>query len=114
MSKRIVIADDSKEIVELLSEILSMNGYEVTTFTNGQAVIESIEGNLPDVILLDINMPFASGFEVLHFLRQQIGGEQTKAILLTGDRYVEESPESHLADVFLIKPIDVNDLLNAI
>lgn len=114
MSKKIVVVDDCEEVAEVLAEILTINGYEVRAFTDGQAVIEAIEGNLPDVIFLDVNMPYVSGFEVLHFLRQQLGGTQTKVILLTGDCSIKNSPEAHLADAFLMKPVDIDDLLRAV
>lgn len=114
MSKRILIADDSRELLEALAEIFQLSGYEVSTYTNGQAAIEALKESLPEVILLDVNMPFASGYDVLRFLRQQTGGERTKAILFTGDSLVKNAAESHLADVLLTKPIDMDDLLNAI
>jgi CheY-like chemotaxis protein len=114
MSKRILIADDSRELVEVLAEICNSVGYEVSTSMDGQEAIDSIEKNLPDIILLDVNMPQVSGFEVLRFLRQQPGGGQTRAILFTGDSSAKNAPEAQLADKFLSKPIDMDDLLNAL
>ena len=114
MPKRIFIADDSPALVEVLAEVFNLAGYEVTTFTDGQAVIESIKESLPEIILVDLNMPYVSGLEVLKFLRQQAGGKQTKAILCTGDSSVRNAPKSHLADVLFTKPIDMDDLLRAV
>jgi CheY-like chemotaxis protein len=114
MAKSILIADDSSELVEVLAEIFNSVGYEVSTVIDGQAAIDSIKKNLPDIILLDVNMPQVSGFEVLRFLRRQAGGEQTRAILFTGDSSAKNAPDSRLADKFLSKPIDMHDLLTAL
>ena len=59
----ILVVDDSPENVTLLSRILKMNGYDIQVADNGAQAIESAKKWLPDLILLDINMPVMDGFE---------------------------------------------------
>lgn len=111
MSKQLLIAEDSPELLEVLSEIVSGLGYVVSAVSDGQTAIDIIAENVPDIAMIDVNMPLASGYEVLDFLRHQPNGHHTKVILLTGDCRVNSTVEASLADVILTKPFDVNELL---
>lgn len=111
MCKRLLIAEDSPELLEALTEIVSGMGYEVAAVSDGQTAIDVIAESVPDIAMLDVNMPFASGYDVLDFLRRQPNGNHTKVILLTGDCRVSATVEANLADIILSKPFDVDELL---
>ena len=68
-SADIVIADDSSENLHLLVEILTKEGYQVRSASNGVQVLETIAGQRPDLILLDIMMPDMDGYEVCRRLK---------------------------------------------
>lgn len=73
----ILIVDDSATNLRLLSDILTVNGYEVIQARDGAAAMRIVQAQLPDLILLDIVMPNFDGFKVCQFLKNN---EKTRAI----------------------------------
>ena len=69
MGFKILIADDEKDIVEMLSAFFSGKGYNILTAYNGEEILRKLEG-APDIILLDVNMPSMDGFEVCRRIRE--------------------------------------------
>ena len=61
--RRILVVDDDPSVGAALEQILRMEGYRVTRVWDGQAALDSIAADAPDLILLDVNMPKVSGFE---------------------------------------------------
>jgi DNA-binding response OmpR family regulator len=79
--KHIVIVDDDFYFAEMVSEILSVEGYSVTKLQDGMSLIERLDSYKPDLILLDIMMPNMSGYEVLKAVRSV---SSVPIIMLTG------------------------------
>jgi serine phosphatase RsbU (regulator of sigma subunit) len=73
----VLIVDDAPDHLHLVSTILTKEGYQVRTATNGSAALESVESRRPDLILLDINIPELNGYEVC---RQLKADDQTRDI----------------------------------
>ena len=73
----ILVVDDAPANLESLSDILVSQGYQVRVAPNGKTALKEVEAALPDLILLDINMPDLSGFEVCERLK---GDERTRDI----------------------------------
>ena len=111
---KLLLAEDSEELLEIMTELFQLVGYDVMIAETGLDAINLIRNDIPDVIVLDVNLPLASGFEVLKFLRQQDGGQDTKAIIFSGDTLAKDDPQVALADIFLDKPVDIQVLLNAV
>ena len=61
----ILIVDDDKQVVRYLREALAGNGYDVTTTTSGKRAIDIVEDRMPDLLILDLNMPEPDGFDLL-------------------------------------------------
>jgi DNA-binding response OmpR family regulator len=60
---RILIAEDEKDIRDLITFTLRFAGHEVTTTTNGEEAYEAVQQLLPDLVLLDVRMPRMTGYE---------------------------------------------------
>ena len=106
-AKKILIADDEPDILEIISYNLVMNGYEVETAKDGdQAIIKAKQFN-PDLIILDIMMPKKNGIEVCKILRSQPEFEQTLIVFLTAlnDELSHVKGLEFGADDFISKPI---------
>ncbi len=70
MNGEILIVDDVPENLKLLSEILKNKGFKVRSLPSGKLVMKSIENSMPDIILLDVNMPEIDGYEVCREIKK--------------------------------------------
>jgi two-component system, OmpR family, alkaline phosphatase synthesis response regulator PhoP len=115
---KVLVADDSETILLLLRTRLEMEGYEVSTASDGQEVVEALEGagpsHQPDLILLDAMMPRMSGLDVLRTLREE--GREIPVLIVTAHRADETLTEAEGlgADGCVPKPIDFEDLFGRI
>lgn len=105
----ILVADDEKEIREILKLLLSGEGYEVLTVTNGREVLENAKQEI-DLYILDVNMPELSGFMTAAEIRKEY---DVPIIFLTA--YSSESDKvmgfSAGADDYIVKPFSNMELL---
>ena len=111
MSKRILIVEDEKNIVDILSFNLSKEGYETPEAYDGDAGLQLALEQDPDLILLDLMLPKRSGFDVCRSLRA--AGQNTPVIMLTAR---EEETDKVLglelgADDYITKPFSMRELL---
>src|SRR3954465_14183399 len=68
---RVLIVEDDTSVREMLAEYLGTHGYEVAQVDHGTAMREAVEKTLPDVVLLDVNLPGEDGFTLARFLRER-------------------------------------------
>ena len=64
MAKRIIVVDDDKEILEIVTFVLNHHGFEVGTASNGQQLLHLLARQLPDLIILDVMMPGEDGYQI--------------------------------------------------
>ena len=110
MGKTVLIVDDEKNIVDILSFNLKKEGYEITIAYDGKAALEEYEKKRPDLILLDVMLPVLDGFEVCRRIRSV--DNITPIIMLTAR---EEETDKVLglelgADDYITKPFSVREL----
>jgi DNA-binding response OmpR family regulator len=110
---KILIADDDRDLLGLIAFTLTQAGYLVVKASDGPAAIHTFKGESPDLAVLDINMPSASGFQVCEAIRSQsripimmltVRGEEEdliKALDLGADDYLTKpfSPRTLLARI---------------
>lgn len=89
--KRVLVVDDTKNIKNLLTTCLNINGYTVLTASNGAEALETLKANEVDLIFLDIKMPELSGTEVLKRIRGM--GIETPVIIMTAFATVKNAVE---------------------
>ena len=111
MSKRILIVEDEKNIVDILSFNLTKEGYETLEAYDGQAGLQLALEQNPDLILLDLMLPKMDGFDVCRNLRKE--NRSTPVIMLTAR---EEETDKVLglelgADDYITKPFSMRELL---
>ena len=70
MPKKILAVDDERHIVRLVQVNLERAGYEVVTAFDGKDALEKVASEQPDLVVLDVMMPYMDGFEVLQNLRK--------------------------------------------
>jgi DNA-binding NtrC family response regulator len=107
---KVLIVDDEKDFVEMLSLRLSEVGEKVTPAYSGQEGLETLEKTSIDVVILDIKMPGMDGIETLREIKKQY--PLVEVILLTGHGSTETAVEGMKLGAFdyLMKPADFDDL----
>jgi two-component system alkaline phosphatase synthesis response regulator PhoP len=82
-ARRVLIADDEPDILEILKYNLTGEGYEVVTAKDGDEALEKARRTQPDLVVLDVMMPKKTGVEVCQILRTQAAFKETLIIFLT-------------------------------
>ncbi len=103
-----LIVDDSRVIRKVSRHILETLGFAVEEAEHGKAALEACERQLPDVILLDWNMPVMTGIEFIAHLRRRPGGDRPKVVFCTTENDVAHIREAIQAgaDEYVMKPFD--------
>jgi two-component system alkaline phosphatase synthesis response regulator PhoP len=114
--KKILIADDEPDILEIISYNLRTEGYDTVTAKNGEEALQKAKIVKPDLIILDVMMPNKNGMEVCKLLRNQPDFQQTLIIFLTA----LNDEGSHIrglefgADDYLTKPVSPKVLVSKV
>lgn len=111
---KILIADDFSDNISLMARYLKGEGFNYITASDGIEVLNKTRSEMPDLILLDINMPKKDGFEVLKELRADPAIEHIPVIILTAARLDSIDIQTGLnlgADDYMTKPFDRRELL---
>lgn len=113
MTKKILVADDDPAIQKVLFQTFQLEGYEVATASDGEEALSELEGELPDVVVLDVMMPKLDGFDVLKRIRANPRTKTLPVILLTARSSQEDIWQGWQSgvDYYMTKPFDVEDLL---
>jgi CheY-like chemotaxis protein len=111
---KILIADDLPDNVTLLSRYLQNDGYVCVTASDGLEALNKTRSEMPDLVLLDVNMPEKDGFEVLREIRSDAMIKHIPVIILTAARLEPTDMHAGLnlgADDYVTKPFDRQELL---
>ena len=107
---KILIADDDRDIVNLVTDILEDEGYEITKVYNGESALRILNEDKFDMIILDIMMPDMDGFEVCKRIRDKI---EVPILLLTAKNKSRDKTIGFEvgADDYITKPFDDSELI---
>ncbi len=114
MPKKILAVDDERHIVRLVQVNLERAGYEVVTAFDGKDALEKVASEQPDLVVLDVMMPYMDGFEVLQNLRKNPNTRDLPVIMLTAkaqDADVFRGWQSGV-DCYLTKPFNPMELIS--
>ena len=114
MPKKILAVDDERHIVRLVQVNLERAGYQVVTAFDGKDALEKVEAEQPDLVVLDVMMPYMDGFEVLQNLRKNPSTRELPVIMLTAkaqDADVFRGWQSG-GDCYLTKPFNPMELIS--
>ncbi len=113
---RILLVDDEKEIAQVISRLLDIHGFDVTLAHTAQEALDSMETQLPELVLSDVVMPGKDGYALCGEIRRRYEDKVVPIILITGKDWSGERARGLEAgaDDLITKPIDKNELLNRI
>ncbi len=108
---KILVCDDEKDVVELISFLLEKDGYAVVTAKNGREALEVVAKEIPDLILLDVMMPEMDGYTVQTRLQEDPKTKNIPIIILTAKGQMRDvfAMSSNVA-AYMEKPFDPKSL----
>jgi twitching motility two-component system response regulator PilH len=115
--KRILAVDDDPTALDAVSQILTQQGYEVTTAADGDAAIARLKSETFDLALLDVGLPgLVSGYDLCRGIREDPRLRNIPVIFLTGHGMVmdEKQGEEAGSDLYLVKPVLASRLINMV
>ena len=116
MARKVLIADDEPSIVTALEFLLQRAGYESRVARNGDEALKAIEADPPDLVLLDVMMPVASGYEVCKRIRERPEWAGIKVVMLSAKGRDAEVAKGMAmgADLYVTKPFSTRELMEQI
>jgi CheY-like chemotaxis protein len=114
--KKILVVEDDPVNQMILMDFLAANGYQTIAASSGPEGIERFEGDSPDLLLVDIQLPRKNGFELLREIKGRPEGKATPILLMSAvynlrDQSSRTIQIGTLADGYLTKPFDLVHLL---
>lgn len=111
--KTILVVEDSPTSRKVISMLLERKGYAILQAVNGAEALQRCQGNVPDLVLLDVMLPDMSGYEVLSRLRQSERFTEVPVVMLTGKSKPSDRQQGlfHGSNEYLTKPFDPAKLL---
>ena len=116
MMKKVLLVEDEPNIIEAISFILTRDGWEVKTHSNGHDAMEAVRGREVDLIILDVMLPGRSGFDILKDIRADADLAETPVLMLTarGQDKDRDMAERLGANRFMTKPFSNADVLDTV
>ncbi|AMR30584.1 hypothetical protein A0256_03660 [Mucilaginibacter sp. PAMC 26640] len=108
--KKILVLDDTEDIINLIKDILSEEDYEVKGFTHTDDIIKLIKAEKPDLVLIDYLLTGINGGEFCHQIKKHEDTAHTPVIMLSAHARVLNSLGNYGWDAFIEKPFDIDDL----
>ena len=110
-SKKILVVDDEPDILEFLQVILEEEGYAVITSDKGEFLEQLHNGELPDLILVDVLLSGKDGREIVKHLKSQEETKHIPVIMFSAHPSAEQTAREAGAEDFVAKPFEIDLLL---
>jgi CheY-like chemotaxis protein len=113
---KILIVDDEPFVVRIVQTNLKMEGYDVVVATDGEAALQMVHTEQPNLIILDVLLPKMNGWEVLNQLKADAATSHIPVMLLTVIHEMETLEQEKMAQAqrLLTKPFEPMDLITAV
>jgi DNA-binding response OmpR family regulator len=111
---KILIIDDDKDILEVITLLLTSKGYDVQSIFNGEETLDKIKSFNPDLILLDVNVGQHDGRDICKLLKSNIVVKHIPVILFSALPGLEHIYPECEATGYIAKPFDAKDLFGTI
>ncbi len=116
MATRVLITEDEPNIAESLTFILNREGYDVSTVFDGEAALQRLRSDPPDIMILDVMLPKLNGFEVLKLVKADPALKALPVMILTakGQTHDRRMAEEIGASAFITKPFSNRDIIEQV
>lgn len=116
MGKHVLLVEDEANIIEAMRFLLSREGWQVDTHSDGADAMDVIRDREPDLVVLDVMLPGKSGFDILEELRGDAATADLPVLMLTarGQSRDREMAEKAGVSRFMTKPFSNTEVLTAV
>ncbi|MEM6481919.1 MAG: response regulator [Pseudomonadota bacterium] len=116
MSKKVLLIEDEQNIIEAVKFILSRDGWDVNTHSNGHDAIDAVRHRAPDIVILDVMLPGKSGFDILSEIRSDhaLNGLPVLMLSARGQAKDMEMAVRAGASRYMTKPFSNAEVLDAV
>lgn len=114
MLKKILLIEDDKSIVEIISQFISEEGYAIKSYTDGNKIKYKLRKFKPDLLLIDFLLPGKNGDEVIKTVRNCESSRHLPIVMIAANLIYKKRAIVAGANEFLEKPFDMYELLNVI
>jgi len=114
MAKSILIVDDEYVVVEISKRKLEERGYEVYTAGNGNEAFKCLKEKIPDLILLDVQMPEMNGYSFIVEKLKIPEYADIPVVVLTAYNEIEPLFQRHGVMAYLLKPLKLQDVIKKV
>jgi two-component system, OmpR family, alkaline phosphatase synthesis response regulator PhoP len=115
--KTIAYIEDDPDMVDLVTIILGKHGYQVAAFTESRDIFPRLESVKPELILLDLMMPYIDGIEVFHEIKSKEGLDEIPVVIISAMKRAVEDIEKEgeiKVEACLVKPFTIGELLEIV
>lgn len=109
----VLVVDDDADILNIVEEILSLEGYNVETAANGKEALDQVRRSRPGLILLDMRMPVMDGWQFASRLRNQYD-KRIPVVVMSAAKDAGQRAREINAEDFLPKPFELDDLVHKV
>ena len=114
MPKCVFFVDDEEIVVEIAKRKLEEQGYQVKVFFNGAAAFEALKTKIPDLILLDVQMPIMNGYTFIIEKSKNEAYNDIPVVVLTAYGEMEPLFKRHGVKSYLLKPLKLQEMLEKV
>jgi DNA-binding response OmpR family regulator len=110
----VLVLEDHASVGGLIAALLRQEGYRAVRAWDPQEALRLARGRTPDLVLLDLNLAYPEGLDVLKQVRNHEATRRAPIVLVTGTDLTLSNDESRLVDDVVHKPFDIDVMLNAV
>ena len=116
MSRRVLLIEDEPNIIEAIRFLLTRDGWNVNTHSDGTDAVEVVQDAKPDLVILDMMLPGRSGMDILRDLREIVELAGLPVLMLTARGQSRDRDMAEKAGVsrFMTKPFSNTEVLTAV
>lgn len=115
MKQKILVLDDDADILDIISYILTDNGYEVVSLDSGKEIFMTIQQFRPDLVLMDVMLGGMDGRAICNQLKHRLDTNAIPVILISASHDLAQSLSQEGApNDFIAKPFNIDDLIGKI
>jgi DNA-binding response OmpR family regulator len=110
----VLVLEDHASVGGLIAALLRQEGYRAVRAWDTQEALRLAKGRTPDLVLLDLNLAYPDGLDVLHQVRNHEATRRAPIVVVAGGNVALTTEDSELLDGMVRKPFDIDIMLNAV